>query len=194
MTEREHPYFITHSGQRIDLTDLREGRINLDDVAHGLSKICRYGSSLPLNIHYSVAQHSMHLAKAAKDLGWGVETQRACLAHDFSEYLLGDVVNGLKQLLPDYKKLEAEVTSLINKKYDIKINGEIEWVVKCLDTRILLNESEALMPAYYDHFKQQLTGWEPLDCVSIVNEFEQRDWEETKIKFLSLCDQLGIKD
>ncbi len=185
-------YFITNSGQKINLTSLSIEDIYLGDICHGLTKICRYGSSLPLDVHYSVAQHSILVCIAAQLEGHSYVIQRACFTHDFSEYLLGDVVNGLKQLLPDYKALEEKVTNIINIKYNIELTQDIERVVKQLDKRILLNEVQEFSPQYYDLFESQLGGLGPINKIMCINEIG--NLEATKINFLRMCELYDIKD
>ena len=129
-------YFMTHSGKKIDLTSFKAEDVCLDDIAHGLAKICRYGSALPLDVHYSVAKHSVYLCEYVQKLGGSEDLQRACLMHDAAESYLGDVVRGLKDLLPDYKKLEEMVEEVIFSKYLGRFNPIVWDIVKDLDKSI----------------------------------------------------------
>jgi len=47
----------TSSGMRLDLDDLRPENIRIEDVAGGLSKICRFGAQA--REYCSVAQHAL---------------------------------------------------------------------------------------------------------------------------------------
>src|SRR4051812_2228297 len=153
-------YYITASGRRVDAEHLSLQDIRIKDIAHALTKICRYGGALPLNIHYSVAQHSIQMYKYAKLSGVHLYTLRAILLHDASEAYLGDIVSGLKNLLPDYQKIESRVQNLIMNKYSP--NEYNSSLVKELDTRILLDEAKSFFPHVYQDFKEQLPSIEPL--------------------------------
>jgi 5'-deoxynucleotidase YfbR-like HD superfamily hydrolase len=184
-------YYITHSGVRINIAEITEADINLKDIAHHLTKICRYGGCLDLSQHYSVAQHSIVLSNYARDNGYDLCVQRALLMHDATEAYLGDIVSGLKELLPDYRKIERQVQELIFGKYQIETSFKIDRIVKEFDTCMVLDEARTFMPHRYTHFKEQLGDSEPLG----VALFNERGYEvNTYYEFLRECDLLDIKD
>jgi hypothetical protein len=81
---------LTYTGKMIDPFNPTEDRICIEDIAHALSNICRYGGHCP--IHYNVAHHSVIVSKyfAQPDL------RLACLLHDAEEAYLGDIPTPLK--------------------------------------------------------------------------------------------------
>lgn len=183
-------YFIMHSGRQIDLSSLTSKDIRLEDIAHHLTKICRFGGALNLDQHYSVAQHSLLLVRHARSRRYNINIQRALLLHDATEAYLGDIVTGLKSLLPDYNALETKVQELINKKYNISQSPYVKQIVKELDTRIVLDEALFFSPQHYPHFKKQLPDMEPLG-IELTNEYDLKDIYRS---FLRNCDYLGIRD
>ena len=50
-------YMGVYSGQMIDIFNLKSEQIDIEDIAHSLSNLCRYGGHCLF--HYSVAQHSV---------------------------------------------------------------------------------------------------------------------------------------
>lgn len=180
-------YFATSSGRLIDLTKLSEKDIHLSDIAHGLTKICRYGGSLGLDTHYSVASHSMNLAYWCIDNNYPIEAAKHALLHDASEAYLGDIVSGLKQLLPDYKNIEDVVQNMIYKKYGINQHNDLTHAI---DKRIVLDEAAHFMPYYYALYKAQLPAVEPLDICIMADEHLFK----VKAAFLNMCDQFNIED
>ncbi len=42
--------FVLTSQGKFDLNNIKTKDIRIENIAHGLTKICRYGSRLPLNI------------------------------------------------------------------------------------------------------------------------------------------------
>jgi hypothetical protein len=183
-------YYITHSGRRIYLERVSENDICLQDIAHHLTKICRYGGALGLNQHYSVAQHSYLLPIYASKVGYNKAVQRALLLHDATEAYLGDIVSGLKKLLPDYVALERRLAEIIQNKYSTPINNEVFEIVKELDTRIILDEAKAFMPHHYAHFTDQLKPLLPLG----VNPDNELDPFSTYEKFRYIANILDIRD
>lgn len=182
-------YYATASGRKIDIQNFTEDDIYLDDIAHHLAKICRYGGSLALDKHYSVASHSMELAQYCLDNNYGEEMAAYALLHDASEAYLGDIVSGLKALLPDYQRIERAVQYKINLKYGLGNKDNIAKLVKKLDTRIVIDEAAAFMPQFYDLYKSQIE-MEPLN-ITIVPD---GSLFIVKRVFLKMCELLGIKE
>lgn len=186
------PYFIMHSGQAIDPTNIQERDINLDDIAHHLTKTCRFTGALPLDTHYSVAQHSVKMATWARKAGYPLHIQRACLMHDASEAYLGDINGVLKPLLSCYKHIESDLQQCIEDKYILEYLACTYTTVHTIDKRILLNEAATFFPdKYLDFYNQSRSDITPLDGVTLVNE---TNLEQTKQLFLYWCKKLNIKD
>jgi hypothetical protein len=178
-----------HSGQKIDIENLLPSDINLDDIAHHLTKICRYSGALRLNHHYSVANHCLALYYYTRDNDYPIEAQRAILMHDASEAYLGDVNGILKQYLPDYVKIESTVTHLIDVKYGLYVDPTTKLILHSLDKRILLDECLAFIPHHYKYFKEQQPNSVPLG----ITLYPETDLSLTKALFLHACEQLDIK-
>lgn len=112
----------SHTGRRIELLAPTVDMICLEDIAHALSRICRFtGHS---GRHYSVAEHSMLVALLVSERVLGDDLSRlaavrAALLHDASEAYLGDVSTPLKQLLPFYKRLEERFEEVIALRYGL---------------------------------------------------------------------------
>jgi len=107
---RKAKLFRTYSGKLIDFNNPKHEDINFRDFARGISRIPRFGGQAKKN--YSVAQHSLVVAflcpLGSKDVG---------LIHDLPEGILGDVVSPLKDLLPDYRRIEKKWEEAILEKY-----------------------------------------------------------------------------
>lgn len=100
----------TVSGQYVNIADPDPETIRIEDIAHALSQLPRFGGHLPR--FYSVAQHCMACAELVAP-----EHKLQALLHDASEAYLLDVPSPLKALLPEYQKLEARFMELIAKKF-----------------------------------------------------------------------------
>ncbi|MBA4032914.1 MAG: phosphohydrolase, partial [Planctomyces sp.] len=75
----------TISGRRVDLNPPKAEQIDLYDIAHALSQICRFNGHTMR--HYSVAEHQVLVARLLPP-----PLQLAGLFHDSPEAYLGDVV------------------------------------------------------------------------------------------------------
>ena len=142
--------FITNSGKLLDFKNICIDDICLEDIAHHLTKICRYGVALPFNVHYSVAQHSILLSKYASLELNNQELAKLAILHDATEAYMGDIVSGVKQMLPDYKKLEDNLEQLIFNKYNIKFTKELKDKMKYIDSTFVLDEAYWLFNKAYN--------------------------------------------
>jgi 5'-deoxynucleotidase YfbR-like HD superfamily hydrolase len=89
------PYVIdTASGERLDLDNPRPEDIRIEDVASGLSKVCRFGAQ-PLE-YYSVAQHALLVRRLVMEAGYP-QLALAALHHDSHEAYLCDIPTPLKR-------------------------------------------------------------------------------------------------
>lgn len=95
----------TVSGAFFDYADPQADQITLDDVAHHLAVVARFGgatSNLETGapVSYSIAEHAARVAYQVID--WGhPELALPALHHDDHEYMLGDWVTPLKRLIRD---------------------------------------------------------------------------------------------
>lgn len=131
----------TFSGREFNLLKPCVTSIDIDDIAHALSHLCRYTGHV--SDFYSVAQHSVLVSNIVpiEDAMWG-------LLHDAPEAYIGDVSSPLKQLLQDYRYIETGVTEQICIKFDLPLKEPPS--VKSADMIALATEKRDLMPG----------GWE----------------------------------
>ena len=152
----------TYTGKLIDLENIKAEDICIRDIAHALSNLCRYTGHV--STFYSVAEHCVLLSRAENMPG----TPSARLLHDAVEAYIGDVARPLKNLLPDYRKLEDMIQKVISEKYGVDFDP-----VKPGDTAMLVVEAHTLMPSeFFGDFKiydeslldGSITpyGWDPL--------------------------------
>ncbi|KFD18376.1 hypothetical protein GTPT_2566 [Tatumella ptyseos ATCC 33301] len=124
-------WIYTNSGEHFNFISPRPEQICIDDIACGLSNICRFTGQL--NEFYSVAQHSV-LASHIVPPEFAFEA----LMHDAQEAYLGDVSSPLKGLLPDYRRIERIVEMVIRMNYGLP--AVMSSVVKHADLTLLATE------------------------------------------------------
>lgn len=184
-------YYITHSGKQISIENFNEDMVCLEDIAHHLTKEQRYGGSLPLDIHYSVAEHCLKMViYASTNRGYKFHWLAAILLHDASEAYLRDIPSPLKVHLPDYQRLERKVMEVIYRKYIIDTNLLDSPELKDLDKRMMLAEVDELFPEKYRHHFVMRGYMSPLN-LNPAPLYKINNVYET---FLEWCDYLGIKD
>jgi len=94
----------TFSGVEFYIQDPRPEDINIIDIAHALSHICRYNGHC--SFHYSVAQHSALVARLVPN-----HLKLAALLHDAHEAYTGDIVSPLK---PAFKEIIKDLEYKLN--------------------------------------------------------------------------------
>ncbi|WP_217360542.1 YfbR-like 5'-deoxynucleotidase [Ruegeria atlantica] len=129
------PEIMLASGKWFDFLNPHGSEFDIEDIAHGLSKVCRYSGQC--KEFYSVAEHSLIVSEQVEDFAF------EALLHDASEAFMGDITRPLKQLVPEFKRLEAEIESAISERFDLRSN--YRSVVKQADLRVLAAEQIQIM-------------------------------------------------
>lgn len=129
----------TYTGVRIDPIHPDEKVIDIIDIAHALSLLCRANGHF--KTFYSVGQHSINCMMEARARGYSKKVQFACLLHDASEAYLSDVTRPVKQEMPQYQAIEKPLQDMIWLKYIGKALTEEEFkLVRVIDDVILYYE------------------------------------------------------
>src|SRR5437868_2917508 len=99
LTDRKGGWMQTSSGVAYYPLDPLPGDINIEDIAHALSNLCRFGGHC--RRFYSVAEHSILVSRV-------VPRQHALqgLLHDATEAYMVDVPRPLKVELDNYARIE----------------------------------------------------------------------------------------
>lgn len=155
---------------------------DIEVVAHHLAKIQRFGGAAPIDVTYSVAEHSINLANfflnhslIQENLAqYGIDP-RICafyaLIHDASEAYLGDMVSGLKEWCTTYKIIESNFERILKRCLFYKYLPRNAYAfvqnaqkyVHLYDKRIVLDEVQVIMPEKYKIYKQEINK-QPIGC------------------------------
>lgn len=144
----------TFTGRAFYPLDPRASEIDRLDIAHALAMQCRYNGHVQR--FYSVAEHCVLLCDyvleqarlrpdEARDAA--PEVRRLALwalLHDAGEAYVGDMVRPLKRSMPDFCAAEDRIMTSIAVHFGLP-NARIPDEVHALDTRILLDERNALL-------------------------------------------------
>lgn len=126
----------TASGRHFPLDHPDPAALDITDIAHALSLLCRFNGHC--RHFYSVAEHAVHvsheIAPAQALLG---------LLHDAAEAYLGDVPGPLKQLLPEFAAREEYLLHMILSRFDVTNIDHTE--LRRADLQLLVDEKAVLM-------------------------------------------------
>lgn len=128
----------TYTGRQFWPIDPRPDDVHIDDIAHGLSMLCRYGGHTM--DFYSVAEHCCHVHDAAPQ-----EHKAWALLHDASEAYIADIIRPLKPSLAGYYAHEGRVMRAVCVRFGLL--GSMPDAVKALDDRIINDEAAQAMSA-----------------------------------------------
>lgn len=171
------PWIITNSGKKFNLVNPIKDMVNIKDIAHALSNICRFGGHC--NQHYSVAQHCVIASMIVSE-----ENALCALLHDATEAYIGDMVSPLKQILPQFKEIEQNLWKVIADKYNLPYMLPEE--VKTADLKMLKAEKRDIMP---------LTDpWPFLEGIKETSMYiSPWDHEYARARFINRFKELGGK-
>jgi hypothetical protein len=157
----------TYTGKAFSVMNPEVSRadINIYDIAHSLAMCCRWTGHV--RRHYSVAQHSVLVARWLKRHGHGTTTQLLGLLHDSPETYIQDLSRPVKEELPDYKVIENRLMDAILARFGLPGMRE---VIKTADDALLVTEWRDLMrrnPRKWDYIPkapaqvERISRWWP---------------------------------
>lgn len=126
-----------YSGAMFDYNNPGAADIAIEDIAHGLSNICRYAGQC--KHFYSVAQHAVNASFIVPP-----EHAFDTLMHDTAEAFTNDIPTPLKVALPVFKQLEIRIESAMSELFGFTYPLAPE--VKLADAQMLALEKEVLLP------------------------------------------------
>lgn len=173
----------TYSGGKFHPAAPFKSDINIEDIAHALSNICRFGGHC--SRFYSVAEHSLLVAKVIKDGGGSHLEQLWGLMHDATEAYMGDIPTPLKATLQGFHEREDALMRFIVEKLHMPAHGEdslLPGVVKRADRIALVTEARQLTRGTadwgpdYHHVKSHSTvlAATPPSSAKLAREFREK--------------------
>ena len=148
----------TASGVRFNLRDPDPADVRIGDIAHHLARQCRYNGAC--RGFLSVAQHSVVVARILDDRYGDMRLSLLGLLHDAHEAYTGDIVRGLKPLLPALREVEARVQAAVLAGLGVTPPTEGESrLVKSVDMDHFRMEVAAQMPSGNDG--DRMDWWAP---------------------------------
>jgi hypothetical protein len=155
---REVTAVESYCGHYLDYLDPRPEHIELEDIARGLSQICRFAGQT--NRFYSVAEHAVYVRSLVIEAGYP-ELGLAALHHDSHEAYLGDWPSPLKYALDDARLREMayniDAAICLRLGYGLCPSAFHHPLVKEMDTLAIRREAATLK---YSHGVGEHWGYE----------------------------------
>ena len=148
------PWIQTVSGKKFYPLAPREEDVDIRDIAHALSNICRFSGQCKQ--HHSVAIHCVNVSKLLEYI-YGDEASELAmmgLLHDASEAYFGDIPSPVKNYIADFAVIEARLTNAILKSVLPKADlGSPMWSRVCVaDAANLVTEARELFDTVCDNW------------------------------------------
>jgi 5'-nucleotidase len=132
------PWIQTFTGRKFLLISPDPDHIDIVDIAHALSMLCRFNCHC--NKFYSVAEHSVHISHEIDQ-----KYALAGLLHDAAEAYLGDVPTPLKKELTTFKDYELQMEKEIGERFGVDPELFKSVELKRADTQLLMDEKAVIM-------------------------------------------------
>lgn len=175
-------YITTYTGKHFDPVTPDKNLIDIRDIAHALSLICRGNGHV--KTFFSVGQHCINAAKEAILRGYSDRVILACLIHDAGEAYLSDVPRPVKPSMPEYNQLEDRLLNMIYEKFlGSPLTEEEQRLVKSVDNDLLYYDLKELLNEVLDV---------PAPSLHISLNYNFVPFDEIEQNFLALYEQNKI--
>lgn len=133
-------FISTPSVPKFYFLNPRPEDILIGDIALALSHTCRFGGLC--SVFYSVAEHSILVAKVLESEGASPLTVLAGMMHDAEETYIPDIPRPVKEMMPEAKGIYEILNNAIVKKYHLE---GADWEhIKEIDDRLCTTEAKTL--------------------------------------------------
>lgn len=183
----------TFTGTGFDPFAPKAEDVRLEDIAHQLAMMCRFGGACP--VFYSVAEHSIRVARVVEALSGNPKWALSALHHDSAEAYIGDVRRPIKSAilvavdrdsLVGFQSFEAEVHQAVSEALRLPVYSTDE---DRLEANLVISHADDLMLSFEFAalFGQPKPEWnfskEVTEAVKILPE-KAWSWRDAKIAFL----------
>ncbi len=151
----------TFTGRRFYLLHPEDSDIQLVDIAHALSQICRFAGHS--SHFYSVAEHSVRVAAIVPK-----EIKLAALLHDAAEAYMGDISRPLKTILRDrmdFDAIENRIQAAIDDHLrvdpvaDVRVRWADNVLLRTEGLDLMNNSDEWHWPVGLHPLKERIIPW-----------------------------------
>lgn len=190
------PFILTYTGKVFPYYDVSPDNIDIRDIAHALSHLCRFTGHTTM--FYSVAQHSLLVAEK---MPGGPEEKLVGLLHDAAEAYTNDLASPLKRFIRDadedgstYEYLQDKITAAIYQRFGV--TNILFSDVGVYDRAACLFEAEGFMGLPFGDLRKYqfpvgLRGiWQPWEPEEFAGQNSDRDFGLVETEFLKRFEDL----
>lgn len=173
----------TYTGKLVDPLNPDPELIEITDIAHALSFLCRGNGHVER--FFSVGEHCILCCREALARNLGSRIALACLLHDASEAYMADVPRPVKDLLPGYREKEEELLAVIFEKFlGSDLSAAEQRAVKQIDDDLLYYDLRDLLHIETEELPPVLHVERPSQCRNFAQVQEEylRLWAELSEK------------
>ncbi len=173
-------FITTIGGRKFSPLSPSAEDIDIDDIAHSLSMICRANGHF--REFFSVARHCINCTKEAEMRGYSARVRLLCLLHDATEAYIGDMTRPLKRQLEYYCECEEKLHGEILNAFGVALpNAEENALVKSVDDCMLYHE--------FRTFNGDCL-FDEAPSIHIEIQYSERNFAETKAEYLEIYRKL----
>ena len=176
--EQEQIFHMTlGKGSRVNYLDPFLTSYNQEEIFHHLFNICRYNGAIKVDL----ARHSLLVGKLVATYTNDPVIIAKAVTHDFQECIVGDVVTGLKTLLPAFSDIEKLWEDWVAVNLQLPKNSELSIqdrrLIKEEDTRALVVETTYFKHGGLPVFNQLYGTVDESELAIGDNIFTAPDWQ-----------------
>jgi hypothetical protein len=180
---RKGDWMQTYTGRAFWPLDPRADEVAIEDIAHSLSLQCRFAGHC--RFHYSVAQHSVLVARSIRAKGLAPELVVWGLLHDAAEAYLVDLPRPVKGVVQGYREAEAGVLRAVAEHFGL-VTGLVGLEV------VHLADNTALATEKRDVMDKPRREWAPLPD-PWPERIERWQPRVAELEFLQMAVKLNLK-
>jgi len=183
------------SGRRLDLLDPSPLDVEIEDIAHGLSRVARWNGQTSGDNSFSVAEHSLLVERLLRLTSPKIAPrwQLAALLHDAPEYVIGDLISPFKAMVGgDYKALEHRLLAAVHLRSGLPVDlpQSTTKAIKRADQAAAWFEATQLAGFSVEEAKQNFPQPRIKDAVDIV--LSPMTPEKAKRAFIARFAELSV--
>jgi 5'-deoxynucleotidase YfbR-like HD superfamily hydrolase len=195
------PFILTYTGKVFPYDDVSPDNIDIRDIAHSLSHLCRYTGHTTM--FYSIAQHSLLVSEK---MPGGPEEKLVGLLHDAAEAYTNDLASPLKKYLISntyhghcaYRTIQDKITAAVYRKFGWGYGPSVKHTetTQLYDRAACVFEAEGFMGLLLEdllryQFPMNLRGlWKPWNPRDFAGENVDREFGMVETEFLKRFEDL----
>lgn len=177
-----YKYIRTYTGKKFYPMDPQPEAIDIKDIAHALSLVCRGNGHV--KTFFSVAQHCINCAMEAEARGLSQRVVLGCLIHDASEAYMSDVPRPFKQFLGEYLAQEEKLLEVVYSKFlGSSLTEEEKRIIKQIDDDMLYYDLRELLEEPQEGTAPEL---------KIQLDYTAAPFEEVEQRYLEFYDKWKV--